>query len=64
VVKKESIKAVKALGLDFGAVDIATIKGTDGQECCIYEVNTACGMQGTTLEKYTQAIRGYLDGRD
>lgn len=53
--KEAAVKAVAALGLDFGAVDlIETKKG----ECFVLEVNTACGLEGTTLEKYVEKIRG------
>lgn len=46
--------AVTALGLDFGAVDI----GYNEKEkaATVYEVNTAPGLEGTTLEKYSAAI--------
>jgi len=50
-VKEEAIKAVEALGLDFGAVDILTTKRG---EAYVLEVNTACGLEGTTLEKYAE----------
>lgn len=56
-IANESINAVQALGLDFGAVDICT--GLDGQ-VYVFEVNTAPGLFGTTLEKYTQAIKELL----
>lgn len=46
-------EAVQALGLDFGAVDC--IVDTDGA-AYILEINTAPGLEGTTLEKYTQAF--------
>ena len=52
-IANESIKAVAALGLDFGAVDICT--GLDGH-VYVFEVNTAPGLFGTTLEKYKQTI--------
>lgn len=58
IIKEESIRAVKALGLDFGAVDIAMIKDTTDQ-CCTYEVNTSPGLQGTTIKAYVDAIRRY-----
>lgn len=42
-------KAILALGLDFGAVDICVTKeGTP----TVFEVNTAPGIEGTTLSKY------------
>lgn len=47
-------RAVDALGLDFGAVDLGynAKKG----ECVVYEVNTAPGLEGETLELYYQAL--------
>lgn len=56
-VVEESIKAVKALGLDFGAVDAMIDK--DGNPY-ILEVNTAPGIEGTTLERYVEAIKDYV----
>jgi glutathione synthase/RimK-type ligase-like ATP-grasp enzyme len=52
-IEELAINAVKALGLDFGAVDI--VKDFDNN-CFVLEVNTACGIEGTTLENYKQAI--------
>lgn len=49
VARVEACNAVAALGLDFGAVDI--IRGVD-KRWYVLEVNTACGLEGTTLEKY------------
>lgn len=59
VAKTEAINAVKALGLDFGAVDI--ILGTD-KKWYVLEVNTACGLEGTTLEKYVEQFRKIQNG--
>lgn len=60
-VKNDCIRAVKALGLDFGAVDVITRR----DDHFILEVNTAPGMTGTTTERYAQAFidiyRGNLD---
>lgn len=44
--------AVKALGLDFGAVDILWKKSVP----YVLEINTAPGLEGTTLERYTEAF--------
>lgn len=54
-VKNESRLAVTELGLDFGAVDIGY--DMDSGEWCVYEVNTAPGLEGTTLERYTNAVQ-------
>lgn len=52
----QAVNAVAALGLDFGAVDI--IRGTDGN-WYVLEVNTACGLEGTTLEKYVAKFQQF-----
>lgn len=44
-------KAIKALGLDFGAVDIGIIKGNNA---LVLEVNTAPGIEGETLQAYVE----------
>lgn len=49
-----AIKAIKALNLDFGAVDI--IYNKQQNKYYILEVNTAPGLQGTTLKKYTDFL--------
>lgn len=53
-VKEEAIKAVEAVGLDFGAVDILTTKKG---KVYVLEVNTAPGLEGTTLEKYVEQFQ-------
>lgn len=52
--------AVQACGLDFGAVDI--IYNQQQNRCYVLEVNTAPGLQGTTLDAYVEAFRqaGYI----
>lgn len=45
--------ALDMLGLDFGAADIAV----RGDKCVIFEMNTAPGLEGSTLNKYIDAIR-------
>lgn len=48
-----AVMAVQALGLDFGAADV----GFSNNKASVYEVNTACGLMGKTLEAYAEAIR-------
>ena len=52
-----SINAVKLLGLDFGAVDIG--HRIIDNKFFVFEVNTAPGLEGTTLDKYSKAIYNY-----
>lgn len=57
-IKTLAVNAVKALGLDFGAVDIVmTSRGT----AKVLEVNTAPALEGTTLKKYSEAIKEYAN---
>lgn len=53
-VLEEAKKAMKALDLDMGAVDIGWNK--KHQEATVYEVNTAPGLVGTTLYLYASAL--------
>lgn len=48
----ESIKAVKALGLDFGAADV----GLNSNGVWIYEVNTAPSLRTKTRKLYQKAL--------
>lgn len=52
-----AIQAVKSLGLDFGAMDICL--DTEGNPVA-FEVNTAPGLEGTTLQKYKEAFNALL----
>lgn len=54
--KEVAIKAVAALGLDFGAVDMALSLNSPK----VFEVNTAPGLEGTTLERYCEKIKELL----
>ena len=49
-----SRKAVEALGLDFGGVDVGYDRETN--KAAVFEVNTAPGIDGTTLIKYKEAL--------
>lgn len=53
-VLEQSIKAIRAVGLDFGAVDVSV--GADGK-VYVFEVNSAPGIENTTLQKYAEAFR-------
>lgn len=52
-VRDEASKAVEAIGLDFGAVDIGWhhVNGV-----CVFEVNSAPGLEESSLEAYAKAI--------
>lgn len=50
----EALKTIEALALDFGAVDI--IYNAKQEKAYVLEVNTACGLEGTTLDEYVAAI--------
>jgi hypothetical protein len=52
-VKDIAVKAVQALGLDFGGVDIGMRE--DGS-VFVFEVNSACGMVNSTVESYANSI--------
>lgn len=58
-VLRHSLKAVKSLGLTFGAVDIGDHPEFGAK---VYEVNTAPGLQGSTVNAYAEAIRSYIHG--
>ena len=56
--KQQAIIAIKTLGLDFGAVDI--IYNERSNKYYILEVNTACGLAGTTLDKYVEVFKEFV----
>lgn len=53
-VRDAAVRAVSALGLDFGAVDVGYNRHHD--TACVFEVNTAPGLEGTTLDRYYYAF--------
>lgn len=59
-VKQISVSAIDALGLDFGALDVLYKESID--KAWVLEVNTAPGLEGTTLERYTNIFKGVIDG--
>lgn len=54
VVRSTAVSAVSALGLDFGAVDIGYNRYSE--TAVVFEVNTAPGLEGSTLESYYGAF--------
>ena len=56
--KQQAIISIKALGLDFGAVDI--IYNELHNKYYVLEVNTACGLAGTTLDKYVEVFKEFV----
>lgn len=53
-------EAVKALGLDFGAVDLG--KTSDG-DLVVLEVNRAPGLDGGTISQYVKHIKRWDEGK-
>lgn len=58
-VLEQAIKAVRALGLDFGAVDVGYNESE--AKAYVYEVNSAPGLHNTTLALYTNAIKEHYN---
>lgn len=54
----QAAKAFKASGLDYGAVDV--IYNAYYNQAYVLEINTAPGLEGTTLENYAEAFRRRL----
>ena len=54
-----AISACSALGLDFGAVDI--IWNEKENKSYVLEVNTAPGLEGTTLQNYANAVLQWVN---
>ena len=53
-VRQAAVKAVDALGLSFGAVDIGYAPTTGNY--CVFEINTRPMLTGTTMIKYREAL--------
>jgi glutathione synthase/RimK-type ligase-like ATP-grasp enzyme len=56
-----AISATRALGYNLGAVDIVWNERSDS--LYVLEVNATPGMEGTTLQKYADAIVGWYRGQ-
>lgn len=52
--REQALRTAKAVGLKFGAVDL--IWNEKENKSYVLEVNTAPGLVGTTLDKYTEAF--------
>lgn len=59
-VTSAAIDAVNLLGLDFGAVDIGYRERDD--KAFVFEINTAPGLAGSTINTYKNAFNNYLNG--
>lgn len=53
--------AIKALGLDFGAVDV--IYNRNARKAYVLEVNTAPGMEGSTIQEYADGFKKLIGDR-
>lgn len=63
--RKVAHKAVEALGLTFGAVDIGdTGPNSDMNRYLVLEVNRAPGMEGTTIDAYVRSINRWMGQED
>ncbi len=56
-VSEVAIAAIDAVGLDFGAVDVIWNRKRDTSY--VLEINTAPGLEGSTVENYAKAIKTY-----
>lgn len=57
-VRECATKCLEAVGLDFGAVDV--IWNDRQQRAYALEVNTACGLEGQTIEDYANYFRSIV----
>lgn len=55
----QSVAAVAACGLDFGAVDV--VWNNFRKEAYVLEINTACGLEGSTVDNYASAFKEFLE---
>ncbi len=54
----ESLISIDALGLDFGAVDLIV---TSDEKVYVLEVNSAPGLEGSTLDAYVSAFQEFFE---
>lgn len=53
-VSEQAIKAMEIIGLDFGAVDV--IYNLKNARAYVLEINTAPGLEGTSVDNYAKAL--------
>lgn len=58
-VKQQAIKSVKKTSLDFGAVDV--IYNAHRDSAYVLEINTAPGLEGSSVNNYGRAISSYFN---
>ena len=56
-----AVASIAALGLDFGGVDVMWNE-KEGKAYAL-EVNTACGLEERTAERYREAIADFIENR-
>lgn len=57
---EQALLAMQAVDLDFGAVDV--IWNAHESKAYVLEINTACGLEGTTLEVYADGLKNMAEG--
>jgi glutathione synthase/RimK-type ligase-like ATP-grasp enzyme len=55
---QQAVDAAAALNLDFGGVDV--MWNEREQQAYVLEINTACGLEERTAEKYVEAFQRFL----
>ena len=58
-VRDAAVRAVQFYGLDFGAVDV--IWNNRDQAAYVLEINTAPGIEGTTVQRYAAGFRRFFN---
>lgn len=58
-VREAARRAFIASGLDFGGVDV--IFNEQQQRAYVLEINSACGLEGSTVEDYADFFRGLIN---
>lgn len=61
VCKQVAVRAIQAVGLDFGAVDIGY--GVDG-DVCVYETNTSPELSDRTCGAYVEVLLRFSNGEE